>query len=171
MKAEIYPLEKVIVNGITLCLGMTRSEVEALLGAGQEIGNRYYYFNGETAIDYKEEKVEFIEFTGGVDGSCKPVIYGVSAFDTHAEKLLEILKAHTAGRFRDTEGGHCVLFPDISIGLYREAVPTDIEEMIEEAKAFGNPMRADEIEYESKRANYFATIGVGIAGYYNDKIE
>ena len=171
MKAEIYPLEKVIVNGITLCLGMTRSEVEALLGAGQEIGNRCYYFNGEAAIDYKEGKVEFIEFLGGADGICKPEIYGVSAFDIHAEELLKILSAHTNGRFCDTESGHCFLFPDISIGVYREAVPKDIEEMIEEAKAFGNPMHADEIEYESKRADYFATIGVGIAGYYDEKIE
>ena len=171
MKAEIYPLEKVIVNGITLCLGMTRSEVEALLGAGQEIGNRCYYFNGEAAIDYKEGKVEFIEFLGGADGICKPEIYGVSAFDIHAEELIERLKKRNDGEFSDVENGHCCIFSKIGVGAYREAVPKEIEEMIEEAAAFGTPMSPDEIEYESKRADYFATIGVGIAGYYAKKIE
>ena len=45
----------------------------------------------------------------------------------------------------------------------------ELSEMIEEASAFGNPMSSDEIEYESKRANHFATIGVGVAGYYSDE--
>ena len=168
MKAEIYPLEKVIVNGITLCLGMTRSEVEALLGAGQEIGNRCYYFNGEAAIDYKEGKVEFIEFLGGIDGVYQPMLYGVSVFDTQAEKLVEILKEKNNGKLCDMENGHFYRFSDIGIGLYREATPKEISEMIEEAAAFGNPMSSDEIEYESKRANRFATIGIGVAGYYGN---
>jgi len=38
--------------------------------------------------------------------------------------------------------------------------------MIEEAKSFGNPMSDDEIEYEMKRANYWATIGCGSVVYY-----
>ena len=42
MKAEIHPLEKIVINGITLRFGMSLSEVEALIGAGQKIGSRYY---------------------------------------------------------------------------------------------------------------------------------
>ena len=42
----------------------------------------------------------------------------------------------------------------------------EIAEMMEEAKSFGNPMSDDEIQYEMKRANYWATIGIGVAGYY-----
>ena len=49
------------------------------------------------------------------------------------------------------------------LNAYSEA---DVEEMIEEAASFGNPMSDDEIQYEMKRANHWATIGVGIAGYY-----
>ena len=39
--------------------------------------------------------------------------------------------------------------------------------MIEEADGFGNPMSEEEIEYESKKANHWATIGIGVKGYYN----
>ncbi len=166
MKAEIYPLEKVIVDGITICLGMTQSEVETLMKAGQKTGNRYYYFNGEIAIDYNENKVEFIEFSGGFDGVYQPMIYGVSAFHVNAEELVAILKTKNNGEICDIENGYSYIFSNISIGVYREAVPADIAEMMEEAASFGNPMTMDEIEYESKRANHFATIGVGVAGYY-----
>ena len=169
MKTEIYPLEKVVINGSAVCFGMARSEVEFLIGAGQKIGTRYYYFNGEVAIDYNENKVEFIEFLGGSDGTYQPMIYGVSVFGTTAEELIEILKIKNNGKICDMEDGHCYRFSDIGIGLYREATPKEISEMIEDAVAFGNPMSSDEIEYESKRANHFATIGIGIAGYYSDE--
>lgn len=169
MKTEIYPLEKVVINGIAICFGMTQSEVEVLIGPGRKIGNRYYYCNGEAAIDYNENKVEFVEFLGGMDGVYQPMIYGVSVFAIQAEKLVGILKEKNGGKVCDMENGRCYQFADIGIGLYREAVPQEISEMIEEAAAFGNPMTSDEIEYESKRANYFATVGVGIAGYYDDK--
>ena len=168
MKAEIHPLEKVVIDGITICLGMTQSEIETLMKTGQKIGNRYYYFNGEIAIDYNENKIEFIEFLGGVDGRYQPMIYGVSAFDIHADKLIEILKKHNHEKYCEMENGHFYCFPNIGIGIYREAAPQEIEEMIAEAAAFGTPLSADEIEYESKRANRFATIGVGIKGYYGD---
>ena len=169
MKTEIYPLEKVVINGSAVCFGMARSEVEFLIGAGQKIGTRYYYFNGEVAIDYNENKVEFIEFLGGSDGTYQPMIYGVSVFGTTAEELIEILKIKNNGKICDKEDGHCYRFSDIGIGLYREATPKEISEMVEEAAAFGNPMSSDEIEYESKRANRFATVGVGVAGYYSDE--
>ena len=169
MKTEIYPLEKVVINGSAVCFGMARSEVEFLIGAGQKIGTRYYYFNGEVAIDYNENKVEFIEFLGGSDGTYQPMIYGVSVFGTTAEELIEILKTKNNGKICDIEDGHCYLFSNIGIGLYREATPKEISEMVEEAAAFGNPMSSDEIEYESKRANRFATVGVGVAGYYSDE--
>ena len=54
----------------------------------------------------------------------------------------------------------------VCLGIYRETVPKEVEKMIEEAASFGNPMSDDEIQYEMKRANHWATIGVGIAGYY-----
>lgn len=166
MSIQIYPLDKIVFDNVSICFGMEKSAVELAIGKGQQVGNRYYYFNNEMAIDYQENKVDFIEFLGGVDGSLKPIIYGVSAFDINATDLVEVLKANNNGEICDNEKGYSYQFSNISIGLYREAIPNEIVEMIEEAKSFGNPMSDDDIEYEMKRANYWATIGCGAVGYY-----
>lgn len=166
MTIEIYPLDKVVIDGVAICLGMEQSAVEAAIGKGQLIGKRCYYFNSEMAIDYRNNKVEFIEFLSGVDGVLKPAIYGVSAFETQANDLFEVLKEQNNGVIGDTENGYSYQFQNISVGVYREAVPEGIKEMIEEAASFGEPMSDNEIEYEMKRANHWATIGVGVVGYY-----
>lgn len=82
---------------MSICFGMETSSVELALGAGKVIDNRYYYFNSELAIDYQENKVDFIEFLGGIDGKLKPTIYGVSAFAINAAELVDILKTNNNG--------------------------------------------------------------------------
>ena len=166
MNIEIYPLDKVVIDGVAICFGMERSAVEAAIGKGQLIGNRCYYFNNEMAIDYADNKVEFIEFLCGVEGMLKPVIYGISAFEVQANDLFETLKEQNNGVVGDAENGYSYRFQNISVGVYREAVPKEIEEMIEEAASFGNPMSDDEIQYEMKKADHWATIGIGVSGYY-----
>ena len=166
MNIQIYPLDKVVFDNVSICLGMEKKAVELALGVGEAIGNRYYYFNSEMAIDYQENKVNFIEFLGGVDGKLKPTIYGVSAFDVEADELVDVLKTNNNGELCDDENGYSYQFSNISIGLYREAIPNEIAEIVEEAKSFGNPMSDDEIQYEMKRANYWAAIGIGVTGYY-----
>ena len=166
MNIEIYPLDKVVIDGAAIHLGMEQSAVESSIGKGQLVGTRYYYFNSEMAINYRNSKIEFIEFLSGVDGVLKPTIYGISAFEIHANDLFEILKEQNNGVIGDTENGYTYEFQNISVGVYREAVPKEVEEMIEEAASCGNPMSDDEIQYERKRANYWATIGVGIEGCY-----
>ena len=166
MNIQIYPLDKIVFGNVPIFFGMEKSEVDLALGAGEEIGKRYYYFHHEIVIDYQENKVDFIELTGGVDGKLKPTVYGVSAFDVDAAELVDVLKANNNGEICDNENGYSYQFSNISIGLYREAIPNEIAEMIEEAKRFGNPMSDDEIRYEMKRANHWATIGIGVTGYY-----
>ena len=166
MNIEIYPLKKVLIDHVAICFGMEKSSVDAVIGNGQRIGNRYYYFNHEMAIDYRNNKVEFIEFLGGVDGILKPTIYGLSAFEAQADDLFDVLTKQNNGMVGDYENGYSYQFQNISVGVYREAVPQEVEEMIGEAASFGNPMSDDEIQHEMKRANHWATIGIGIAGYY-----
>ena len=166
MNIQIYPLDKVTFDNVSIRLGMEKAAVELALGAGEAIGNRYYYFNGEMPIDYRENKVELKEFLGGVDGKLKPAIYGVSVFDTNAAELVAVLKKNNSGEIWDDENGYSYQFSNISIGVYREAIPDEITEMIEEANRDGNPMSNEDIQYEMKRANHWATIGVGITGYY-----
>ena len=158
MSIEIFPLDKVVIDGVAIYLGMEQAAVEAAIGKGEVIGNRCYYFNSEMAIDYINNKVEFIEFLCGIDGMLKPEIYGISAFETQANDLFEVLKKQNNGVTGDTENGYSYQFQNISVGVYREAIP--------KATSFGNPMTDDEIQYEMKRANHWTTIGVGFAGYY-----
>ena len=166
MDIEICPLDKVLVDGEAICLGMEQSTVEAAIGKGILVGKRYYYFNDEMAIDYNDNKVDFIEFLSGIDGMLKPSIYGISVFESQADDLLKVLKEKNNGEINDTENGYSYQFHNISVGVYREAVPVAVKETIEEAASFGNPMTDDEIQYEMKRANHWATIGLGVAGYY-----
>lgn len=166
MNIEICPLDKILIDGAAVYLGMDRAAVEAAIGNGQLIGTRCYYFNSEMAIDYHNDQVEFIEFLGGADGMLKPTIYGVSAFEAQANELFELLKERNHGAIDDSEHGYAYQFQAISVGVYREAIPREVSEMIEEAAESGAPMSDEEIQCELKRANHWATIGVGIAGYY-----
>lgn len=168
MNIEIFPLNKVMVDGVSVCLGMERSAVENAIGTGQLIGKRYYYYNNELAIDYNENgTVEFIEFLGGSEGYLQPIIYGVSAFGTDAEEVVELLKQKNDGEITDTEQEYSYSFSNISVGVYREIRPSDILEMIEEMKVDGIPTEDNEdLAADMRRANHWATIGVGVAGYY-----
>ena len=65
MNIELYPLEKVVIDGASIYLGMEQSAVESVIGKGELVGKRYYYYNSEMAIDYNDHQmVEFIEFLG-----------------------------------------------------------------------------------------------------------
>ena len=167
MSIELFPLEKVVIDDVTLYFGMSITDVEATIGKGQFVGGRYYYHESELAINYdSDNKIEFMEFLGGIDGVLKPTIYGISVFDVGADKLVELLKQRNNGEIGDKERGYSYTFLNISVGLYREAIPESVSEMIAEAESFGNPLTAEEIAYETKRAEHWATIGVGVPGYY-----
>ena len=168
MNIEIYPLEKIVIDGVSIYLGMDQSAVETAIGKGQLTGKRYYYYDNAMAIDYSENKtVEFIEFLGGIDGSVHPVIYGVSAFDTLADELVNLLRQKNDGEIDDSEQGYSFFFLNISVGVYRERRPSDVMEMIEEMKADGIPTEDNEdVAAEMRKANHWATIGVGVVGYY-----
>lgn len=107
-----------------------------------------------------------MNFSGGVDGQLEPTIFGLPVFESDAKVIYELLKQHNGDNIDDTERGYCYSFLNLSIGIYRESIPENISEMIDEAISFGNPMTDDEIQYEMKKANHWATIGMGIAGYY-----
>ncbi len=168
MKIELFPLDKAVVDGTEIFLGMKQAAVEAVIGAGQHAGNRFYYFNSEMAIDYNAEKcVEFIECLGGRDGSLQPEIYGVSAFQTAAAKLAELLTQKNVGDIEDSEKGYSLAFLNISVGVYRENTPKNIEEMIDEMKADGIDTENNEmVEEEKRKAEHWAAIGIGCKGYY-----
>lgn len=171
MNIELYPLDRAVIDGVSVSLGMTRTAVEAAIGPGQRIENRCYYYNSNMAVHYgADQTVEFIEFSGGPDSPLRPSIYGVSVFDASAGELVRLLTRHNNGAVDDTEQGYCLVFPLISVGVYREIRPEDVEEMIAEMKRDGIPTDGNpDLEQDIRRANHWASIGIGVAGYYSQQ--
>lgn len=171
MNIEIYPLEKVVIDGTAICFGMNQSDVETAIGKGQITGKRHYYFDNEMAIDYNENgTVAFIEFLGGIDGNIQPVIYGKRVFETKADDLYDVLSEKNNGEIVDDENGYAYSFLNISVGIYRSSIPENVQKMIMEAEKDGVPMKIEDIQYEMRKAEYWNTIGSGTEGYYSDSV-
>lgn len=168
MNIEIYPLEKVVLEGGAICLGMEQSMVETVIGKGHFAGGRYFYYDNEMALYYdNDNRVEFIEFLSGIDGTLQPKIGGISVFEANADEVFELLKkCNGDGKISDVENGYSYSFLNISVGIYREAVPEAISEMMQEAADSGSPLTEDAVKYEMRKANHWATIGVGRTGYF-----
>lgn len=165
---EIIPLTGIKIDDKIISLSTLRENVEDLLGAPcRTWKNSLYYFNNELRFDFDENgRVDFIEFLAGADGEIQPQIYGVYVFQTEADDLYDILKEKNNGEIDDHENGYSYGFLNISVGVFRDAVPEAVQEMIEEAAADGEPMDADDVEYEMRKAKYWATIGIGVKDYY-----
>lgn len=140
MKVELFPLEKITIDGKDIFLGQSFQQVIDILGESDEIienydyGQRHYY--SEFAFDVDDDgNITFVEFLYGHDGEVKPVIYGVSAFDVTREELIEVLKEKNNGGYN--EDGCGADFENISVGVFYEN---------------------DDV--------YFDTIGIGVAGCY-----
>ena len=146
MKTEIYPLDKMVFDGKEIKLGMNKQQVIELLGEPEDIRENYggeswrhYYFDTELGLDYDENgELEFIEFLAGHDGSLRPYIYGVSAFDTKRDELVSILTEHNNGETDDSEDDSYA-FLEIQVGIWQTA---------------------DDDEF-------WTTIGIGKKGYYS----
>lgn len=170
MKTEItlLPLIGVEFDGHSLRFGMTRAAAEAILGGAQRSHkNRCYYLGGELALDFDaEDGLEFIEFLGGAEGTLRPDLYGLSVFDTDAQELLEVLEKRR-GPCVDEDGGYTVTVPALSIGLYREISPADVEGLIREmSKMDVTTLGHVDLAAEQRRCARWDTIGLGKPNYY-----
>lgn len=165
---EMVPLTGINMGDKSIRLLDSREEIERILGRPDSIWkNSFYYFNNELRVDFNEQGLaEFIEFLGGADGKLQPRIYGLDAFRADADTLYNALKEKNGDGINDRENGYSYGFLNLSVGVYRESIPEDVQEMIEEAANEGNPMDAGEIAHEMKRAAHWATIGIGVKGYY-----
>lgn len=168
MSIQMIPLEKVVIDGVLISFGMKRDAVENAIGRGERVDDRYYYKNGELAIAYdREKRVEFVEFLGGIDGTLRPEIDGISVFEADADAFAAWLKEKNGGEWMDAERGYSYQFEKISVGVYRETTPTDVTEMIAEMQADGIPTEGNEdVAEEMRKAMHWATVGAGVAGYY-----
>lgn len=165
---ELIPLVGICFEGKHVELLAAKEKVENVLGTEYETeGDSVYYFENELRVDFDQKgRVEFIEFLGGMNGNIQPQIYGVNAFQIEADDLYKILRNKNNGDINDNENGYSFNFLGISVGIYRECTPEDVQEMIRESRAEGEPMDLEEIECETRKANHWAAIGIGVMGYY-----
>lgn len=169
MNIKIKPLEGIEWNENFISLQCSKEAVEQLLGKPDILENSYYYFNNELRFDFNDEnELEFIEFLAGTEGDIQPEIFGINPFSIQADELYSILSEHNCGEIYDSENGYSYAFLEISIGIYRESTPEGVLEMIEDAKENNEPLSKEECVFEMNRANHWATIGLGIEGYYNN---
>ena len=164
---EIRPLVGVEINGTEIKLGASEGEVRAVLGEPSSKGkNALYFCNNELRFDFNNGGVEFIEFLGGINGELQPTVYGVSAFKTDADELFELLKRKNNGSIDDSEAEYSYNFCEISVGIYREITPYDVQEMAAESHVGNGTVHDEDIEEEMFRASHWATIGMGVPNYY-----
>ena len=52
MRAILFPLDKVVLDDKEIKLGMTKNDVETVLGQGETYDSSRYYYHDELAIDY-----------------------------------------------------------------------------------------------------------------------
>jgi len=158
----VFPLRGIQLGDKILELNMTSAEAEEILGAPQLMrDNQWYYCNSELRIDFDADGlVEFIEFIGGKNGAIQPVVYELAAFECNELELYCALERHTSDEIMDEEDGHCYVFKDISVGIYRELAPWDVSKMEKEG------LPGEELEQERARAEHWDTLGIGRRGYY-----
>lgn len=167
MKVQVKPLEGIVLNGKEISLHCSREAVEEILGEPDRWKNSSYYYHNELRFDFNSDnELEFIEFLAGYDSRLQPEVYGICPFRVAADEVYAVLSEHNQGEIDDSENGYSYGFLETSIGVYRPRIPDDVLEMEEEARESGELLSKEEYEYEMKQANYWATFGLGVEGYY-----
>ena len=111
MRAILFPLDKVVLDDKEIKLGMTKNDVETVLGQGETYDSSRYYYHDELAIDYSSN--------GGPNGEIQPEIYGIKAFQVDANELEQVLCGHNGADVDDSEEDSRA-YRKISVGIYRE---------------------------------------------------
>ena len=150
LKFELFPLDRLVINDTNIYLGQSKEQFTELLGKPEDVlkdgeGSRYYYFDNELMFECdNNSNITYIEFNGGHNGKLKPIIYGVSAFETKMDDLYKILEKNNNGRI-DIPHEESIGFIETSVGIWKDG---------------GN----DETDY-------WTTIGIGEKDYYLEIYE
>ena len=168
MNIELYPLDKAVIDGQNITLGANKASIEEVLGAGEEVDNRTYYFGGNLYVEYDQAKrASFIEVScGNPESPVTATIYDEDITKSGADRILQILTEKNHGEV-ENENGYSYTFFNLSVGVYREITPDDYKELIEEMKANGVPVEGNpDVEADFWKSTHWATIGIGTSNYY-----
>ena len=165
----LLPLEGLDCNGLSLRFGDREEAAARILGEPtSRRGSRCYYLDGELALDFDAAgELEFIEFLGGVEGALRPMLYDRDVFETDADELLTQLLERNGDDVDDSEAGYSYILRALSIGLYRDLTPEDVNAMLREMLNVDlTQLGGIDIEQEQRKAHHWATVGLGRPGYY-----
>lgn len=167
MNIELFPLERAVIGGYRIDLGTDRSVVEEMLGSGEQVDNRVYYFGSKLCVEYDEdETVSFIEISCEPESTITPMIYGEDVTKSDADRVVQILTEKNQGEI-ENENGYAYTFYNLSVGVYRGITPNGYKELIEEMKANGDPVEGNpDVEADFWRSTHWNTIGIGVKDYY-----
>jgi hypothetical protein len=134
-------------------LGASRDEVIAALGEPERQFKKvatsqhttHTWFDGQLQVFYSgaEPTVEYIELIAG--SAFTPQLLGLTVFSTPAMQLVSKLQEVGALDEADPELGYSYVFPSLELSMWRP-------------------------EVSEPDGHFFSTVGVGIHGYYSNRV-
>jgi len=164
---KLMPLEGILIqNSLQIRLGMSDKELYNIIGKPD---NKYeqeiFYDKYDIRIDFDSfNKVEYIEILS--NEMINVEIYNTDPLEIYADQLVELLKEKNGVDVSVESNGIGYVFNDISVRVWRELTPDDMNEVIIESKRDGvyEEMK-DEIMSDLEKSKKFTTIGIGKKGY------
>lgn len=168
-KITLKPLEGIIVNEKKIDFGQTKNDIINLFGnPNYEEENQLFYDNLDVRFDLDENGLlEFIECQGPFSENSEFNIYDINPFKLQDNNLVDLLTNKNNGEIDDFEAPYSYSFLEISVGIWRASVPTDIESTIAEMKEEGTYEESKEVmDQDLEKSKYFWTVAVGKVNYY-----
>lgn len=168
MLAEILPLSGVRIGEKTLTLNDPKCRMEQLFGLPESSYlYRCSYFGGALRVSVGGcGRVERIAFPLGAFGELQPTLFGVQPFSEDAEALCALLREKGGEAFVSPDG-RISRFPKLGIELRRETAPADVENMIRFFRETKKPMTAEDVAFESARANRWGFLEMAGEGAFD----
>ena len=165
MKVEIIPAKGINMEIGSISFGEEKESVISRFHDVVSKGESLYVYNKNIKIDFENNKVSYLEITGGMEGELEPLFVGeknkVNIFGEKVKRVLEVLKESNDNRFSDDDGGYSYYFKKLGITVIREQNDDEIEELREELMECGiDPDSDEDFVYESSLAEHFCAIGL-----------
>jgi len=160
---KLMPLEGILIqNSLQIRLGMSDKELYNIIGKPD---NKYeqeiFYDEYDIKIELDSfNKIEYIEILSNEIINVE--IYKINPLELYADQLIDLLKEKNGGDIFVEGNGIGYIFNNISVRLWRESIPDDINDIIIESKQDGvyDEMK-DEIMSDLEKSKKFTTIGIG----------
>ena len=163
MKAELISKVGADIDGKHIELGWKREQVVSVLGDPEMAFEHDWYYKGALALDYDDKGVLlYIECRRGTNTG----LFGRNVFEMQADDVYDMLVNENGDDITDEDDGYSYVFNNICVSVWRETIPSDVEEMIEEAGEEGETVTDEDLAEEWDNATHWDAVGIFAPGYY-----